>query len=903
MFILEGLEYLFFSLSETSSGSTTNISTHLLYSNHNFCPVEGGLMDSKLGSAQNTVCSVCKKNVNRCPGHFGYLKLSLPVFNIGYLKPIQIILQLICKGCSRILFKNEVEKKKIIKSIGKIKNSVEIEKINFLSKLLETNKENKICSRCHSVNGNIRKFGPVNFVHEIFLKNTAKNISVTDSLSQKKYLKRQSIELFLDPLTIFKLFQNIHYEDLELIDMNQLNSKPEHLLMCFLPIPPNNLRPSVFLGNSISNEDDLTIRLCEIYEINNSVSKNIYQGVSVCKLKNSWNLLQIEVSKYLNSELYSKDNSFDNNQGLYQRLKGKKGRFRGNLSGKRVDFSGRTVISPDPNIFTSHLGLPRVLAIKLTFPERVTKYNLNRLQRAVIRGSSRYPGANSIIDRKKEKTILNKFFELDKKIFFKEGVIVERHLRNNDIVLFNRQPSLHKISILGHRLKIIPGKTFRFSGCICKPYNADFDGDEMNIHVPQTQKARAEVISLMNSATNITSPRNGKSQIAAIQDFLTASFTLTSKDIFFNCILIGKFFVSDLFEIEGNLPFPCILKPKQLWSGKQIFSWIIKCPKNRESKIENCHFVEKNYSLAKTHCSPFMCPYDGYIVYSKGQLILGNIGKNSIGSENKISLLSHFVKNNSYQKLSILLLNLSKVAYEWFSNFGFSFGVSDIKTKKKKIDVKKKKFNQTFNLAQSLDFSFLSKLDNESRLKKLFSNLRNKLGKDFFLIQRQKKGNPVTMIECGSKGSISNLCQMSSFLGQQTIAGKRIKENFEKRNLPHFIPKKNNRSLIQKGFVKKNFFNGLSPSEYFFHSIGGREGLVDTAVKTAETGYIQRKLIKSLEDVTVYYDKTVRTSSGRLIQFKFGEDSINPEKISFLCEQLFFTPRNLKKKNPGKSEN
>jgi len=301
--------------------------------------------------------------------------------------------------------------------------------------------------------------------------------------------------------------------------------------------------------------------------------------------------------------------------------------------------------------------------------------------------------------------------------------------------------------------------------------------------------------------------------------------------------------------------------------------------------------------MEKKQCFPFMCPFDGYIVYSKGELLTGRIGKAAIGSENKISLLSFFLKLNSFRKISIFLLNITRMTSNWFSHYGFSIGINEIRLEKIKLLEKMKLFYKIFNLTNAFVMDLFSKKDTELKVIKIFSTLRSEMGKKSFLFKRFKKNSALIMIESGSKGSVINLCQMSSCLGQQSVEGKRVQNGFSHRMLPHYSNKKFLKIPFQKGFIGTNFFQGLSAIEYFFHSIGGREGLIDTAVKTSETGYIQRKLLKSLEDSLVHYDKTIRTSSGKLVQFKFGEDQIDPEKILFLCEEYFSNNYGFKYEN------
>lgn len=256
-------------------------------------------------------------------------------------------------------------------------------------------------------------------------------------------------------------------------------------------------------------------------------------------------------------------------------MKGKQGRFRGNLSGKRVDFSGRTVISPDPNLMIHQVGVPERVAKILTYPEKVNPANLQRMKQLVRNGTEKHPGANYVQQKglsfKKYLAYGNR-----EKVAqdLKCGDIVERHLTDGDIVLFNRQPSLHKMSIMSHQAKVQPQRTFRFNECACTPYNADFDGDEMNLHLPQTEEARAEALILMGNQSNLVTPKNGEMLIAATQDFITGGYLLTQKDEFLTkeqvmqlaaCLIAGPD-----SNITVDIPKPAILKPRRLWTGKQV---------------------------------------------------------------------------------------------------------------------------------------------------------------------------------------------------------------------------------------------------------------------------------------------------------------------------------------------
>jgi len=900
------LEFLFSSLPEIVSQSSVQVTNYFLFSDLAVSPCKGGFLDTNMGAIRGKFCLTCGKNWKNCPGHFGFIKLYLPVFNIGYLKALYGILQIVCKGCSKVMIGKGRKKENFLKYLRKTRKKGESSRIQGIMKLIQKCRSLLVCPYCDSKNGLVRKIGICSFIQEFRFPNVQekKNFQFDTMLNFSNF----SSETVLDPLKIFRILQQIDFDDLEFLDMDQIQTRPENLLLSFLPVPPTMVRPSIFIGEKTSNEDDLTIKLCEIQQLNYRLKKVFSQGSSFAILKENWNILQLECARYLNSEIFPKESDSKSIKGLYQRLKGKHGRFRGNLSGKRVDFSGRTVISPDPNIQINKIGFPFWIANRLTFPERVTNMNKKRLERCVLRGAFRYPGANYLINRDHNKITLEDFSKTNYKLGIREGFIVERHLTDNDVILFNRQPSLHRISIMAHRIKIVHGKTFRLNECICKPYNADFDGDEMNVHVPQTQKSRTEAIILMNSVVNFNTPRNGETQIAATQDFLSSAFVLTSKNQFFSCDNIGKILgIFTLKEIKKNIGFPAILKPVILWTGKQLFSLIIfsKFKKNIEEKEKSdprsLQLKEKHYSLEEDQCSPFICPYDGWVLIRRGELLAGRIGKSSIGSGNKNSILCSILSSESFSSGAKSLLRISRLTSQWFSGYGFSIGVSDISSNE--IISKKKRYLlvQGFNLCQIIQ---LKKSKNqkrqemgpkkiESKLQKVLGQIREDLGK-FCLSIKNQSHNPVsTMVLSGSKGSTLNLIQMVSCLGQQSVEGKRIKKGMMFRVFPHFNTNLLDLNFPTNGFIETGFSQGLNVLNFFFHAIAGREGLIDTAVKTAETGYLQRKLIKSLEDLVTFYDGSVRTSNGRLLQFYFGDDNFDPNNSYFLNGTSYYRFKEL----------
>lgn len=563
-----------------------------------------------------------------------------------------------------------------------------------------------------------------------------------------------------------------------------------------------------------------------------------------------------------------------------QRIKGKQGRFRGNLSGKRVNFSGRTVISPDPNVQIGQVVVPEDMAKIFTYPCVVNAINMEYMKRLIMNGPKKHPGANYVqypdgttmfINDKNKKLISNEL---------KFGDIVERHLIDGDSVLFNRQPSLHRLSIMSHKAKVMPWKTLRFNECCCGPYNADFDGDEMNIHLPQTEEAKAEANILMNIVNNLLTPKSGEPLIAATQDFLTSMFLLTDKDLFFDKAEFCK--ICSYFSIEENeiitIPPPSILKPMQLWTGKQVVSMLIQ--QNNYSKMHvNIELEEQSYIKGYK----IMCPNDGYVIFHNSELVCGKIGKPTLGGDSKYGLFYALIRNCSNEIATKCMLRLSKFSSRWLSNFGMSIGIDDV-LPTKIVESKQKIMQEGYDKCDKLIEKFNSgKLtlkagcnadeSLESELNGVLSDIRKNAG-DMLKNTASKNNSILVMATAKSKGSLLNFSQMVACVGQQTVSGQRIPEGFINRSLPHF--EKFSKYPAARGFCANSFYNGLNATEFFFHTVGGREGLVDTAVKTAETGYMQRRMMKSLEDLSVRYDYSVRTSNGHMVQFLYGDDGLDP---------------------------
>jgi DNA-directed RNA polymerase subunit A' len=815
-------------------------------------PVQGGLMDNRLGTLEpGQKCITCGNTSVKCPGHFGHIELAEPVLHIAFVDDIHKLLLTTCRSCNRIKLENsELDSYRDIRNAKASYAVITLD--NIKDEIIEKSKKIKICPHCQKEQYDLIFTKPTIFVEK------------TDAGENR-----------LLPITIRERLSNISDDDLKLLGYDPSTARPEWFVLQVLPVPPVTVRPSIILETGIRSEDDLTHKLVDIIRVNQRLKESKEAGTPPLIVQDLVDLLQYHVTTYFDNEVSGIPQAHHRSgrplKTLTQRLKGKEGRFRGSLSGKRVDFSSRTVISPDPNIAISEVGIPYEVAKKLTIPETVSNWNIDKLKTLVFNGPNNYPGANYIIRPDGVKIRLD--YVNDRQMVADSivpGYIIERHLSDSDIVIFNRQPSLHRMSIMAHYVRVLPYRTFRLHPAVCPPYNADFDGDEMNLHVPQSEEARSEAALLMSVQDQLISPRYGGPIIGGIRDFITGAYILTSdesflsKEEFFNLALLGGY--------AGVLPEPKGEKDgTKLYTGKQLFSL----------------FLPKDFNFIITSKWNKSIKGEGKdVVIKNGELISGVIDKASIGAEEPDSVLHRIAKDYGNDVAQQFLNSILVMLKTFITHRGFTYGYSDLwlseDTHKEITEVIKKAYDKIGELIQQYKEGTLPLtrgLSPEEALELYLVNelsrARDRAGR---IADRSFPNNNagVIMASTGARGSTLNIGQMTAVLGQQSIRGKRIHKGYHNRSLPHF--KINDTNPDAKGFVKSNYRDGLTPLEFFFHAMGGREGLVDTAVRTQQSGYMQRRLINALEHLKLEYDSTVRDPHGNIIQYLYGEDGIDPAK-------------------------
>ncbi|KAI5149530.1 DNA-directed RNA polymerase I subunit RPA1 [Enteropsectra breve] len=913
-------------------------------------PIINGLYDQRMGPlGRDDICETCKLNLQNCPGHFGHIKLSRPVLSPLLFDSVYGLLKAMCFhcGCFKItdfqrltlytflkalqqgITLEHPEKFVANKNLEQIENELQAMKgesttrkslhFDAVTAFLRKNSSKTLCPRCNYKNPKLIK-GP--------------SLKI---LTSKEYLHKQNCEdndpengisfqnhNYLNPFYIKELIAKLYTSESVLIAEFFHSTSHEMFFIEIIPVIPNKFRPTRFADNKMF-ENDANVQLSTILKYSISVENDI----------KFWPDLQAQILFYFDSSKGTREGV-----GLKQVLEKKEGLFRNNIMGKRVNYAARSVISPDPNLHTREIGVPLCFAEKLTFPEKVTSFNYEKLRKLVIRGN-KYPGCSFVesngaltnlayISNKARLAIANQLLDGTKTVW--------RHLVSGDPVIVNRQPTLHAVSLMTHSVKVLKNeKTLRLHYVNCKPYNADFDGDEMNIHFPQSFNALSEGVSLTHNDANYFVPANGKPIRGLEQDHIVAAMLLTLKDSFFTrdeyFTLLGaftiaeynatksKFLINSGKNIFSKLSIlkPCIAAPQELWSGKQIISTIlsnfgVKLNFTMKAKVV---FNEEDFD---THRIP-VWDKERILHIKNGIVISGVLDKNSIGATS-YSLIHACGEIYGYQFCNDMLTAISRTVNIYIGMKGFSIRFDDILMDESADKIRFSIFEKADIAAQVYQSSNFSNMDEimqmsteelkalqkdipavkhyeENEVARLDGNMRSFMnGFTSQVVQLLNKGlfkkfpanNMANTILTGAKGSIVNLSQISCSLGQQELEGKRVPFMVSGKTLPCFRMHETTPSA--GGYVYERFLTGLKPATFYFHCMAGRDGLIDTAVKTANSGYLQRCLIKHLEGVTASYDRTVRNGRN-ILQYTYGDDGIDSTKETYLKKTDFYAD-NLK---------
>ena len=824
--------------------SVVEVTTDKTYQSNQ--PVPNGVFDARFGVIENgKVCPTCKQTNQFCPGHFGHIQMARPVYLYQFFDVIEKLANVICLSCSNPLSSPE-ELARYTKGSG-------LSLFKEVRDLRPTPKKDEVfaCRTCAT---------PIH-------RKISKVIGKAATLEGLGFGDEPPTPI--QPELILRAFQRMTDETCRLLGFNPEFARPEWMMCTVLAVPPLTVRPSVVMDDNQRMEDDLTHKLIDILRANDKVRDKIDKEESADQLDKYTALLQYHVATYVDNDIKGLEPSAQRSgrplRTLKSRFGAKTGRVRGNLMGKRVDFSARSVITPDANIDLDELGVPEEIATNLTFPEIVSAYNRERLIGYVRNGPDKHPGAKSVYLKTDDRTLSLRYVNPDT-VDLREGDVVHRHLINGDIVLFNRQPSLHKASMMAHRVVVLPYSTFRLNVSATRPYNADFDGDEMNMHVPQSIASATELRYLASVLRNIISPRTNSPIIQLFQDTMTGAYRISQPGV-----KVPEHLAMNILA-RIKLPFARKNRP---WTGGELIS---------------CAFPMMNHK--------------GKITLVNGQLKEGNIIKKAAFGSTSEGLL-HVVYNDfGPERCGKLINDIQSIVTQFNLYTGFSVGTSDLIANQQTLDfvadqlkTGRERVATILSDMHAGQFENLSGLSNgeeledkiSSALKDVAANINTKV-----IESLEKTNRIVQMVDSGSKGGEHNITQMVALLGQQLIEGRRVQYTLQDRTLPHFA--RYDDGVESRGFVQHSFVDGLMPAEFFYHAQAGREGLIDTAVKTSDTGYIQRRLMKSMEDQHVEHDGTVRNVTGSVIQFVYGEDGVDTTAVeSQECRLALMTLENIYK--------
>ena len=817
---------------------------------NNYEPVVGGLLDRRMGTTDLYLdCATCGLNEEKCVGHFGHIELHERVFHIGFFTHIKKILSCICIRCSKLLiYKNEEEIKRVLLNKTGKNRFKEIRKL--CKNITYCQKENYGCGAMIPKIKKVKTSYTINLVAE----NNVQFLNA-DNIQDTKKIKE-----ILTAEKCYNILKNISDVDCEILGFPKEN-RPEMMIIKTFPVPPVAVRPSSKSDNfiTISYEDDLTIQISNIVMTNQTVKK--YKDKEKSSNKNiiyktvDGNLhallLQYRIWEFCknNSMPFFKSEMRNGKilKSVSTRLNGKMGRIRLNLMGKRIEFSARTVIGADPYLDINELGIPLKIAMNLTIPEKVTRNNIDRLTEMIKNGKSKYPGANYVISKNATdptKSYMIKLAYRKENIILKFGDIVERHLMDGDPVIFNRQPTLHKLSMMAHKIKVLKNKslaTFKLPLAVTPPYNADFDGDEMNMHVPQNIETAMEIMMLGDVVKNIMSPGKNSPAIGCVQDTVYGVYLLSKSKVRWDDMMnILQHTTLKDYKIEKG----------KTYTGLELFSMLI----------------------------PDKINLKGPLLIKDGVIKEGVINKKYVGPQK--NGLIHLIWNEySSNKTKKFIDNVQKMTNSWLLYNGFTIGFGDIFIEEKIENnihdlIKKKEFEincSVTNFEDNIDI-----LNNEIFEQNIQGNINAFVADiyDFINKNTDDSNSFYVTVTSGSKGSTTNLGQITALVGQQNVDGGRIKKNVNNRSMYYFNA--HDDSAYARGLCINSFRDGITFPEFTYLCAAGREGLMDTAIKTADTGYIQKKIIKALEDIMIKYDGTVRNSNDKVIQYVYGNNSIDP---------------------------
>ena len=844
------------------------------------CIEEGSVYDPRLGCVDNiSTCETCDKNIWECTGHFGHINLNIPI--IIFYKQVATMLKIFCHKCCKLL---------------NTKEELAVQGVKGYERIVEHLSNMSFCGRCAEPHPEIR-------------------FDTSDNKITAQYKhKSEKISKFLDPVTIKHIFDNVCDDDVSTLGVDPEMFHPRNLVRMVFNVIPTCCRPRMVTPDNIS-DDDLSISLVDIIKKNNLLAKG---GLSPEKYEETAADIKFRVLTYCDN---SKGLAVHNTNhkpltGLKERITRKEGHMRHHLMGKRCNLTARTVAGPDPTLKLNELAMPEEIANILTIPENVTDFNMEALTTlvntpgkasnickkngniisvptALVKHGTVLRHGDSIERDGKTFTVTNCKIPLQKndiitrqqkiiptilneKRFIKleVGDRVDRFLRDGDYVLLNRQPTLHRNSMQGMKIKIRPGKTFRTNLAIAAGFNLDFDGDELNVFAHESLESRAELALISNAENNILSAQCNKSEMVIVQDSLLGAYKMTEKVQYMS----RAKFMHCIFHVGHEYDF--------------------------HERLETIRRARGEPNTYSTHALfGFLFPADFHIEYDNGLEIRNGVllgkgffEKNNL-SKSPNSIIRRLNIEYSSQIASAFIDNIQFLTNAWLTMNPFSINIYDcLINNPEKRRVIKDTINKYFIEADSTSRTTDNPQIRESRVNCALNKAKD-IGLKIAKESLRQDNNFISTVTSGSKGDYFNIAQMTGLLGQQNLDGQRPRLVLDNgnRTLVHYprVILDSHRKYKSRGFVASSFIEGMKPDEMFFHAMTGRDGMIKTSMGTATSGYGQRSILKLNEDLKIEYDGTVRDAKKNIYQFMYGNHGFDPSKVD--VHKQFATPVNFQR--------
>jgi DNA-directed RNA polymerase II subunit RPB1 len=767
-----------------------------------------------------------------CSGHYGLIEFGVPIYNPSYMRDIVRVLSCVCKSCGKFLLTEEKVKDEGFHLLSYEKRLEEIEKY--------CNKEIS-CMSDKDENPNVLPCGRNNvYITKDIMKKCKISYRIPDENK-----KLNEVDHIMSTQDVFNILDSISDKDSEILGFIN-GSHPRNMIMKGILVPPPISRPKVYEGGPV-NEDKLTVMFSKLVKEINKRKKETNSIALSDKICSLVNFILTGTSSDENEK-----NLHADYKSVKDRIKGKQEILRGALMGKRNNYCGRTVAGPDPSLKFGEIRIPKVWESKLTKNVRVTEFNREYLQK--LYNERKIPNVTS-----------NNFqIKVGKPYLLKIGDYVKRFLQEGDRIVTNRQPTLHSMSMMGY--KVVFGKelTIGLHLSYTTPMNCDFDGDENNAWNPQDFEVEAEVENVMNVKNLIISPEQNKPTMGMVMNSVTGCYLLTDD----KTIIKQNLFKEILSILTNKNSIPSLYHRLKKYginpnSGKALFSVLLP---------EDFYYNQGN------------------VVILEGVLISGQLSKSHVGTSHR-SIIQELYKKYGPERTSDFFTDTPYMINKWLIERGFSVGICDVinigydengKKYDKNKNLLEKEISKIYLSVESLGGKAknpLEEIARENKIVQIMKSSSDTIGLRLVKETVSENNSIGVMIDqknngkgAGTKGTLLNISQIMGSIGQQSYKTQRLKPSITNntRLLPMYD--ENDLNPESQGFIPQSFYTGTTPQGLFFLQAGAREGLLDTNLKTAETGAIQRKMVKAFENIVIAYDGSLRNTIGTLFtpSFNFG---------------------------------